>query len=325
MEVFMNNDVISINNLSKKFGDFYAVNNATFGIEGGRIHGFVGPNGAGKTTTMKMIMGSIIPTSGSGTVMGHEIGSVEAKKLLGYAPEFPSFYSDMTALEYLIYMASLGRVGYKEACYKAEDLLDSMGLRDHRDKKVAKFSTGMKKKVGLAQAMIHNPAIMLLDEPTANLDPTSRIDIIEGLKALVKDKNITLLISSHVLSELEQIITNVTLIDRGRIVKQGVVAEIGHEMQRTHYIIGTTNNARISELLYQMPFVISVKEVNADKIEVITDNPEELIKYVMTQGFNEKILINHFSEDNMSLENIYKNVFMEGGKINESNIQPNDK
>ena len=137
---------------------------------------------------MKMIMGAIRPTAGTGHVMNYEIGSVEAKKLLGYSPEFPAFYSDMTALEYLVYMALLGRVNYREACYKAEDLLDIMGLRSHRDKKVIKFSTGMKKKVGLAQAMIHDPSILLLDEPTANLDPTSRMDIIGSLKALVEEK-----------------------------------------------------------------------------------------------------------------------------------------
>lgn len=317
--------VISINNLVKKFGNFYAVNGATFEIMGERIHGFVGPNGAGKTTTMKMIMGAIIPTSGSGTVMGHEIGSVEAKKLLGYSPEFPAFYSDMTALDYLIYMALLGRIGYREACYKADEMLEIMGLREQKDKKVTKFSTGMKKKVGLAQAMIHDPSILLLDEPTANLDPSARMDIIDNLKTLVEERKLTVVISSHVLSELEQIITDVTLINKGKILRQGTVSEIGKDIKRGHYIIETSDNARMSSWIYDMTSVFSVSELGKNRLKVITDDGDELKRFIIARAYQEDILIHHISEDKMTLENIYKSIFVEGVSTDESNIQSDGK
>jgi len=312
--------VISVKDLYKKFGNFYALNGATFDLEGGRIHGFVGPNGAGKTTTMKIIMGAIRPSAGTAFVKNYEVGSVEAKKLLGYSPEFPSFYQDMTALEYLVYMSLLGRVSYREACYRAEDLLDLMGLRSFRDKKVAKFSTGMKKKVGLAQAMIHDPEILLLDEPTANLDPTSRMDIIDSLKALVEEKKITLMISSHVLSELEQIITDVTLIDKGKIVRQGPISEIAKNINRGQFILATSDNAKMSAWLYDAPFVYSVTDLGNGKLKVVVEDENEFKKFVISKAAQEGIVINHMAEDAMSLESIYKTIIMEGGNSGEGNI-----
>lgn len=348
---------IEFKNIYKKFGSFYALSGTSFNIERGTIHGFVGPNGAGKTTTMKILNGNIYPTSGEAYIYGNKAGTVEAKKNIGYAPEFPAFYSDMSALDYLIYMALLGRVSYKEACYKAEDLIDMLNLKAFRDKRIFKFSTGMKKKMGLAQAMIHDPAILLLDEPTANMDPTARMEIVEYLKYFVAEKKLTLLISSHVLSELEQIVTNVTLIDKGVILKQGSVEEIGNSIKLNNFIVSFSDNMKLLAALADSDLVknavwetdngeklgwigkaaeldsenseeektlpenrVFIEEfaksvdVQAGEIKISTDNLPELKKLLVKVAYEQDMLINNMTEEQMSLENIYKTIIVKGGK-----------
>ena len=196
--------LIVIEHMDKVFGNYKAIDDLSFSLEGGKIYGMIGPNGAGKSTTMSLLMGLIFPTKGSGLIKGYPLGSNEAKAIMGYSPEFPNFYSDMSCLEYLVYMGMLSDLSYDEALKRTKELLEEFDLVEHQLKRVAKFSTGMKKKVGLIQAMMHKPEILLLDEPTANLDPTSRYEIIQTLKRLVKQRKMTVLISSHVLNEFNQ-------------------------------------------------------------------------------------------------------------------------
>ena len=204
--------LIRVEHINKYFGSFKAIDDISFELDGGKIYGIIGPNGAGKSTTMSILMGLVFPSSGSGIIKGYPLGSNDAKKLMGYSPEFPNFYSDMSCLEYLVYMAQLSGFNYDDAIKKSLILLEEFGLSNHKFKKVADFSTGMKKKVGLIQALIHDPEVLLLDEPTANLDPSSRSEIIHSLKKLVSQRKMTVLISSHVLTELETIIDHVILI-----------------------------------------------------------------------------------------------------------------
>ncbi|MBR2792509.1 MAG: ABC transporter ATP-binding protein, partial [Erysipelotrichaceae bacterium] len=163
---------IELKNVTKKFGKFTAVDDVSIRLEPGKVYGFVGPNGAGKSTTMAIIMGALFPTKGTGRVFNHPLATPGALKELGYSPEFTSFYSDMSCVEYLYYMATLAGLSSDEAIKRTNELLDQFDLKQHANRKVAKFSTGMKKKVSLAQSLIHRPKVLLLDEPTANLDPT---------------------------------------------------------------------------------------------------------------------------------------------------------
>ena len=208
---------IELDHITKKFGNFTAVDDLSLKLVPGKVYGIVGPNGAGKSTTMATIMGSIQATNGSGLVMGYPLGSKQALQQLGYSPEFTSFYLDMSCIEYLWYMGTLGGLSSEEASQKAIELIKKFGLQDHAYKKVSKFSTGMKKKVSLAQAMIHDPKILLLDEPTANLDPTSRMEILDTVRSMVNERKLTVLISSHVLTELETVIDHVIMINHGKI------------------------------------------------------------------------------------------------------------
>lgn len=305
--------VIEVKGLTKKFGDLTAVNNIDLKLEQGKIYGFIGPNGAGKTTTMSLLVDLIKPTKGTALIKKHEVGTIEAKKLLGYAPEFPSFYTDMTCIDYMIYMGRLGGLEYDEAVKKSLELLKYMELEGHLYKKVSKFSTGMKKKVGLAQAMIHDPEILLLDEPTANLDPTSRMDLVKTLKQLVKEKNLTLIISSHVLTELELIISDVIMINKGEVIKTGTLNEVKESFNSNEIIIKTDDNAKIKKLLKTDDLIGDIIEKD-DKLIITTSDSKKTKKKIIKIVSDNDILLDLLTEQNVSLDDVYRNLVLGGEK-----------
>lgn len=303
----MNNSVIETKGLTKKFGNLIAVDNLDLKLEPGKIYGFIGPNGAGKTTTMSLIMNLIMPSSGEAFAKGFKVGTIDAKKILGYSPEYPSFYTDMTCIDYMIYMGELGGLTYDESVKKSLELLKFMDLEKHLYKKVAKFSTGMKKKVGLAQAMIHDPSILLLDEPTANLDPTSRMELISTLKELVEKKDLTLIISSHVLTELELIITDVIMIDKGKLVMNGSLKDVKNRFNNDVLIIDTSDNTKISKLLKQNKNIVSIDKKD-DHLKITTSDTISLKKELIKLAYENDIIINKIGEDNVSLDDVYRNM-----------------
>ncbi len=299
-------NIIEIKNLTKKFGNLIAVNDLSIDIKPGKIYGFLGPNGAGKTTTMSMLSDLIMPTSGEAFVGGYKIGSIEAKRMLGYSPEFPSFYTDMNCIDYLIYMGLLGGLKYEEALKKSVELIDFMNLKDSTYKKVSTFSTGMKKKIGLAQAMIHDPKILLLDEPTANLDPTSRFEIINSLKKLVSEKNLTLVISSHVLTELELIITDVIMINGGKLLFYGPLEDAKRLLHNDLLIIETSNNQFIIDNINKLS-ISNIKE-DKGKLTISTSNILEVKKDIIRLSYENNIDIKTLMDANVSLEEVYSNI-----------------
>ncbi len=309
---------IELNNITKKFGKFTAVDNISTKLEPGKVYGIIGPNGAGKSTTMGLIMGSLFPTSGDGSVNGHPLASVEALKDLGYSPEFTSFYSDMNLLDYLYYMARLGGLSDKEAVEKTKYLVEKFELTEHVDRKVAKFSTGMKKKVSLAQAMIHDPKILLLDEPTANLDPTSRQEILDTVRQMVQEEGLTVLISSHVLTELETVIDHVLMIDHGKLILDAPIHEAQDMFKQGILLIDTNDNQQLYEYL-QANYDCSWKD---SEISIRTMEMEQLKKDVVSYIFNNNLILNKLNEEVISLDTLYKQI-MEGENEHESNNEEN--
>ncbi len=297
--------IIKVEQMNKFFGSFKAIDDLSFELEGGKIYGIIGPNGAGKSTTMSLLMGLIFPSSGSGSIKGYPLGSNEAKKLMGYSPEFPNFYSDMSCLEYLVYMGQLSNLDFDTAVKRALELLDEFGLLEHKLKKVAKFSTGMKKKVGLIQAMLHEPEVLLLDEPTANLDPTSRSEIIQTLKKLVSQRKMTVLISSHVLSELEMIIDHVVMINKGHVVLNQPIEVVQQGFNQEKVLVSTKQNGLLKKYLdingynYNLEknvFRITTKDKTVCK--------RDLIKFI----YENDVELDLFKEEVITLEKLYQQV-----------------
>jgi len=196
-------------------------------VETGECFGYIGPNGAGKTTTIKLLMGLNFPTGGSATVLGQPVGSLEARRRIGYLPERPYFYDYLTAEEFLHFYGSLHGMSRAARCRKIDELLPLVHMERARNIQLRKFSKGMLQRVGLAQALINDPELVVLDEPSSGLDPMGRMlirDIIRGLK----DKGVTILLCSHILTDVEQVCDRVALIKNGRIQQiAGVDALVG--------------------------------------------------------------------------------------------------
>jgi ABC-2 type transport system ATP-binding protein len=210
--------MIQVNGLTKDYGARRAIDNLTFDAEQGEIVGFLGPNGAGKTTTMRILTGYMPPTEGTASVAGYDIieESLEVRKRVGYLPETVPLYNDMTALDYLKFMADLRRIPDPEE--RAYETLEGVNLKDRAHSYIGTFSKGMRQRIGLAQALIHRPEVLILDEPTIGLDPAQVVEMRNVIREIGKDR--TVLLSTHILSEAQQICDRVLIINKGKIVTE---------------------------------------------------------------------------------------------------------
>jgi len=210
--------MIKVEGLTKRYGDVTAIEDLSFEVEKGEIVGFLGPNGAGKTTTMRIITGFLPSTDGTASVAGHDIFEkpMEVKKKIGYLPEHPPLYADMTVSGYLKFVSKIKGVARSARGEAIDRVVERCGLKEARKKIIGKLSKGYRQRVGLAQAMIHDPEVLILDEPTIGLDPKQIIEIRELVKSLAGDQ--TIILSTHILPEVTMICQRCLIIDRGRIV-----------------------------------------------------------------------------------------------------------
>src|SRR5512140_538802 len=210
--------MIQVNGLTKDYGARRAIDNLTFDAEQGEIVGFLGPNGAGKTTTMRILSGYMPPTDGTAAVAGYDVvaESLEVRRRVGYLPETVPLYSDMTAFEYLKFMADLRQL--PDAEERAEEALEMVGLENRSESYISSLSKGMRQRVGLAQALIHHPEVLILDEPTIGLDPGQVVEVRKISREMGKQR--TVLLSTHILSEAQQICDRVLIINKGKIIAE---------------------------------------------------------------------------------------------------------
>ena len=210
--------MIQVNGLVKDYGVRRALHSITFDANQGEIVGFLGPNGAGKTTTMRILTGYMPPTDGTAIVAGYDIveESLEVRKRVGYLPETVPLYTDMTALEYLKFMAELRHIPNSET--RAYETLEQVNLKDRANSYIGNFSKGMRQRVGLAQALIHRPEVLILDEPTIGLDPAQVVEVRNVIKEIGKDR--TVLLSTHILTEAQNLCDRVLIINKGKIVAE---------------------------------------------------------------------------------------------------------
>jgi ABC-2 type transport system ATP-binding protein len=210
--------MISVNELTKRYARNVAVDHISFEVTKGEIVGFLGPNGAGKTTTMRMLTGFLLPTSGSATVAGFDVleKPLEVKKRIGYLPETPPLYQEMIADEYLSFVGKLKGLSGAELNKRIDYVCERCAIADVKNKQLGKLSRGYRQRVGLAQAIIHNPEVLILDEPTAGLDPKQINETRDLIKSLAGDH--TIILSTHILPEVEQTCEQVVIINKGKIV-----------------------------------------------------------------------------------------------------------
>lgn len=215
---------IKVSALSKHFGKQKAVDGISFEAKPGRILGFLGPNGAGKSTTMRMLTGYTGPTSGSASLCGYDTQaqSLELRRIMGYLPENTPLYMDMYVKEFLLFVADTYKL--PDAAQKVDETIKRVGLTAEQHKKIGMLSKGYKQRVGLAQAIIHNPEVLILDEPTSGLDPNQLSEIRALIKSLGVDK--TVILSTHIMQEVEAICDDVIIINKGRIVANSSIAEL---------------------------------------------------------------------------------------------------
>jgi ABC-2 type transport system ATP-binding protein len=213
--------LLEIRDLVKRFGGFTAVDGVSLSVSAGEVLGFLGPNGAGKSTTMKVAAGFLAPTSGSATISGCDVveDPIGAKTALGYVPEGAPAYPDMTPASFLDFIAGIRRISRDRRRASVDRAVERIGLGDVLDQPIDTLSKGYKRRVGLAQAILHDPAVLILDEPTDGLDPNQKHEVRELIRSMARDKAIV--ISTHILEEVESVCTRAMIIARGRVVAEG--------------------------------------------------------------------------------------------------------
>ena len=261
--------MIEIKNLTKRYGQIPAVNDISLTIKKGEILGFLGPNGAGKSTTMNILTGYLSATSGTVTIDGFDImdSPYEAKKLIGYLPELPPLYQDMTVNEYLKFISELKSVPLRQRKRQLDEILYLVKLGDMQDRLIKNLSKGYKQRVGVAQALVGNPQVLVLDEPTVGLDPKQIIEIRKLIGALRHEH--TIILSTHILQEVNAVCSDVAVINKGKLVASGSVSDFtaseGTVNKFVINVVGASSRADAQNVLKEVDGIRRVDFVRVDK------------------------------------------------------------
>ena len=304
--------MIEVNNLVKRYGDHTAVDHLSFKIEKGKIYGFLGPNGAGKSTTMNMITGYIASTEGTVTIDGHDIldEPEQAKKCIGYLPEMPPLYFDMTVLEYMNFVADLKKIPKDKKKSMVAEVMEMVKITDMKNRLIKNLSKGYRQRVGLAQAILGYPEVIILDEPTVGLDPKQIIEIRDLIKSL-KEKH-TVILSSHILSEVSAVCDYVLIISHGKLVASDTPENLGKlaEGSNTLNLIVKGEKDKICTALRQIEGVKNVtaadaKEEYAWNVTVSTNEDSDVREEVFFKMADAKCPILEMQSKKVSLEEIF--------------------
>ena len=312
--------MIEVKNVTKKYGSVVAVEDINFEIKEGEIIGLLGPNGAGKSTTMNMITGYIEPTEGEILIEGYDISKKpkKAKRQIGYMPEGVPLYSDLTVKEFITYMAELKKVNRKERKEKVEKIIQQTGLKNVENKLIRNLSRGYKQRVSMAGALVGEPKILILDEPTVGLDPKQ----ITEIRALIKElgKTHTIILSSHILSEVSQICNKVIIINKGKIIAIDTPENLENKVSNkntTYVTVEDTENKMdsIKEKISEIKNIKLIKE-NEDgtKQYIIESEPDkDLRKIIFNEFAKENITIFEMKQADTTLEDAFMKL-IEGGE-----------
>lgn len=292
---------VKVSNLTKAYGKQLAVNHISFELNKGEVLGFLGPNGAGKSTTMKMLTGFVEPTSGSIEICGinQQENTLQAKEKIGYLPENNPLYYEMYVKEYLGFVANI--YGIKNKKERIATLIEQTGLQREQHKKIGQLSKGYKQRVGIAQAMIHNPEVLILDEPTSGLDPNQLVDIRNLIVELGKEK--TVILSTHIMQEVEAMCQRVLIINQGKIVANNKVEAVKTTTAKTSSV-----RFKLKINKTQLPVLEQVQfEILANGfIKATSKHKQNLSEEIFNYCVAHQLVLLHLEQENQSMEDVFK-------------------
>lgn len=295
---------ITVSNLSKNYGSQRAVNDISFSLHKNEIVGFLGPNGAGKSTTMKMITGYLASDGGQIDVCGIpvETTNILTRTKIGYLPEANPLYTEMYVREYLSFIAGIHKV--KSSQKRVEEVIELVGLQTESHKKIGQLSKGYKQRVGLAATLVHDPEVLILDEPTTGLDPNQIIEIREVIKKLGEHK--TVLFSSHIMQEVEALCDRVIIINKGKIVADDNLSQLKKGDNGKHHVTVQFKESIKVEMLESIEEAMHVIMSTDNSFIIETMSPERLKKKLFEFSLQHQLNIISLHSENQSLENIFK-------------------
>ena len=313
--------MLYIDNLYKYYGNFPAVQGLTLRIPQGDLFGFVGPNGAGKTTTIRIVCGLLQASSGEVSVNGMRRGSgstemKKLKKLIGYVPDFFGVYDNLKVSEYLEFYGSLNGMNYRDIKSVSNDLLALVNLSDKTENYVDTLSRGMKQRLCVARALLHNPQLLVMDEPSSGLDPVARVEMKELLMNL-QSMGKTIMISSHILADISEMCNAVGIMSNGRLIAAGKMEDIlKRGIDSSKVIINVVSDMEQAVRLLQENPLVAVESIKENEVVItgLDDDTKsnQLIMYLMSRG----VIIGGFHREEKSLENIFMTITKSGGGSN---------
>ncbi len=301
--------MIEVVGLRKSFGDVPALTDITFKVEKGQIVGFLGANGAGKTTTMDILCGCIGADAGTARIAGYEISEnpIEVKKRIGYLPDEPPLHKEMKVEEFLLYVGQLHGLSKSQAKQKTSELMDKLEITDMRNRLIGQLSKGYKQRVGLAHALVHDPEVLILDEPTEGLDPNQIVQIRELIKSL-KGQH-TILFSSHILSEVESVCDQIVIVDRGRVVEQGTHQQLVSRLEsgRQYQLRVRQGASALVEKLKSLPSLsaLTLETESAETISFRTNDQDQILDRVAQEVLNGGHGLQELAVKSKKLEDVF--------------------
>jgi len=306
--------MLRINDLTKNYGSFTAVNHLTLHIPEGELFGFVGPNGAGKTTTIRIVCGLLKASGGTVQIGGSSatLGSKEMKKMIGYVPDFFGVYDNLKVKEYMDFYGSMYSMNSKEIARLSDDLLELVNLTDKKEFYVDTLSRGMKQRLCVARALLHNPQLLILDEPNSGLDPRARVEMKELLKNL-HSMGKTIIISSHILSELSEMCSSIGIMDHGKLLTSGGMDTIMHGSmneptggKRIHIRINAGMEVAV-QMMKEYPHVV-VESVRENEIIINYRGTDEEMSALIGRLIQNQVILTGFYPEEGSLESLFMNL-----------------
>ncbi|MCM1100065.1 MAG: ABC transporter ATP-binding protein [Clostridium sp.] len=299
--------MLYIENLTKKYGSYTAVDHLTLHIPEGDLFGFMGPNGAGKTTTIRIVCGLL--KAGGGTVrIGNTaaaVGSKEMKRMIGYVPDFFGVYDNLKVREYMDFYGSTYGMSSRDIARLTDDLLELVNLADKKEVYVDTLSRGMKQRLCVARALLHNPKLLILDEPSSGLDPRARVEMKELLKNL-HSMGKTIVISSHILSELSEMCNSIGIMNRGRLMVAGRIEDVMQQIEgRNRIHIGVASDREAAVRLLQEEASVRLESVMENEIVVSGGGTDEEISALIGRLIQNKVILTGFHREEGSLESLF--------------------